>query len=284
MPIDKKGIVIVATGHPYYGRMAYNLCLSIKAVEKQTKVCILYNGNALAHIGQHQTDIIDYIIRMDDSIPANQCSKLYATKYTPFEKTLLLDADTLWLPNKKPSELFQTIGEDVNFTAITEGHTDEINQSYFFWADVGEIREVYGVNKIYQWRTEVMYFNVEGRKVLEKALEITKEPKLKSVTMFAYNVPDELGINIATAIYGIEPHQYKWQPTFWYLMNKSNIPEPRKIYENYYLLSFGSNFTGNVIKKLHDSLLRNYCMKLQRQHVFPLHNKRDFLPKLRDKM
>ena len=278
----KQGIVIVATGHANYGRLAYNLAVSIKAVE-DFPIAILYNDRALTHIGDHQIDIFDYIIPLDASIPANQSSKLYAADYSPFEQTLLLDADTLWLPVKKPSQLFSEVAES-DFTGITEGNDKDPAKNYFFWADVNEIREVYKIEgDIYQWRTEVVYFNEKGKDIIRKALEITKNPNLKTVKLFAYSVPDELGVNIAAALAGIRPHIYKWQPSYWHLMNGNIIPQPSKLYENHYLISFGSNNSSGTIKKFYDTIMKAACYKLELQHVFPLKSKRDYL-KERDKI
>lgn len=280
--VHDKGIVIVATGHPNYGRLAYNLAVSIKSVE-DFPIAILYNDRALTHIGDHQIDVFDHVIKMDDNITANQGSKLYAAEYSPFKRTLLLDADMLWLPVKKPSELFICL-ENVEFTGITEGNDKDPAKNYFFWADVTEIREVYKIEgDIYQWRTEVVYFNEAGRDILRKALEITKNPNLKSVKLFAYAVPDELGVNIAAAISGIKPHIYKWQPSYWHLMNGNIIPQPSKLYENHYLISFGSNNASGTIKKFYDTIMKAACYKMELQHVFPLKSKREYL-KERDKM
>jgi hypothetical protein len=270
------GIVIVATGHPYYGRFAWNLGVSIKAVEK-VPVAILYNGNALNHLSDDQLDIFDDILELDDNIPANTSSKLYAGQFSPFDKTLLLDADTLWLPERKPSELFEELKE-VEFTAITEGNERDPAKNYFFWADVEEIKSIYKLKEdIYQWRTEVMYFSQEGRKVVNRALEICQNPQLTTIKQFGEAVPDELGINIAAAEVGIKPHAYKWQPSYWHLMHNNYIPPPSELYSKYYVMSFGSNAVSNTIKSYYGKLMQGYCYKLQRQNVFPMESKRLFL-------
>lgn len=276
------GILIVATGHPYYGRFAYNLAVSIRAVER-FPIALLYNDRALNHLSEYQLSLFDHLIELPVEVTANQCSKLYAGEYSPFDNTLLLDADMLWLPNKKPSELFDTL-KDVDFTGITEGNDKEPAKNYFFWADVAEIKQVYSIpGDIYQWRTEVVYFNKTGRKMINRALEITKNPRLTTIKQFAYAVPDELGVNIATAEANIKPHAYKWQPSYWHLMHGNIIPSPAELYGNYYLISFGSNNASGTIKKVYDQLMKTYCNKLQIQHVFPLESKRLFL-KERDKI
>jgi hypothetical protein len=280
--IAKNGIVIVATGHPYYGRWAYNLAVSVKAVE-DFPIALLFNDRALSHLSERQMEMFDEIIELPDEVPANQSAKLYSARFTPWENTLLLDADMLWLPRKKPSELFAELAA-VDFTGITEGNDKDPARDYFFWADVGEIREKYGVTgDIYQWRSEVVYFSKKGKAVIERALEITNNPGLSTIKLFAHTVPDELGINIAAAAAGIRPHIYKWQPSYWHLMHRNIIPEPATLHENYYLISFGSNNVSGTIKKVYDQLMKAYCQRLSIQHIFSMESKRNFL-KERDKI
>jgi hypothetical protein len=279
----KKGICIVVSGHAYYGRFAYNLCASIKAIEN-FPVCLIYNGNVLAHLSADKLELFDYIVQMDSSISATQMCKLYVTEYTPFEQTLLLDADMLWLPKRKPSELFEEV-EGQHFASITEGKETDVNKAYFFWADPGEIKTKYKCeSEIHQWRSEVVYFDDEGAKVLRRALEICKKPGLDSVKNFAHSVPDELGINIATAEMGIVPHKYKWQPSYWPNMTGGIVKWGNDLHSNYYLISFGSNSANGTLKRIYGQLTQSAFNKIKRQNIFPLIEKKSFLPTIRNKM
>lgn len=279
----EKGILIVACGHSYYGRFAYNLLVTIKSVEKDMPVCILYNGAAISHLSEQQLDLFDYIIKIDDGIKANTMCKLHAPEYTPFEKTLLLDADTLWL-ERTPSELFKEV-ENEHFASITEGKESEPNTSYFFWADTGEIRQQYECkSEIHQWRSEVMYFDAEGAEVLRRALRICETHQLKSASNFAHACPDELGINIATAEMGILPHRYKWQPSYWPNMTGGIVKWGKELHENHYLISFGSNTASGTLKKVYGQITGAAFNKMRLQNVFPLIEKKLFLPQIRNKM
>jgi hypothetical protein len=281
MKDSAKGIIIVATGHPYYGRQAYNLAVSIKAVE-DIPVSVLFSGRALNHLSEQQLSYFDKIIEMEDTVPQSSGAKLWSYEYTPYKETLLLDADMLWLPKKKPSELFEEV-KDVEFTAITEGYhdgEDHGNPIYFFWANVSEIREVYKVTgTIYQWRTEVMYFKKSAKvnKLFSQAKKIFLNPKLASVKKFADGVPDELALNIAAAQQGVEPHVQKWQPAFWWKLNNQIVPGLQQLY-SYYLASFGSNTASQPVKLMYNRIMKSAAHKLGVTHVFPLYSKREYLP------
>lgn len=281
---NERGIVIVTTGHGYYGRFAYNLLVSIKAMEPTMKVCIMHNGAALNHLSAEQLSMFDYIVPIDPAIGANTMCKLYAPRYTPFQKTLLLDADTLWLQKRIPSDLFNEV-EGQHFASITEGKESSPNTSYFFWADTGEIRQQYECKaEIHQWRSEVMYFDEVGAEVLNRALEICLTHKLKSASNFAHACPDELGINIATAEMGILPHQYKWQPSYWPNMTGGIIKWGAALHDNHYLISFGSNTASGTLKKAYADITQMAFYKMRKQNVFPLIEKKSFLPQVRNQM
>lgn len=269
----EKGIVIVATGHPSYGRMAYNLAVTIQAAEEKFPVAVLYNGAALNHLSERQKTVFSHIIPIDPDIAADAQCKLHAYEYTPFERTLLLDADMLWLPERMPSQLFATL-KDVQFTGITEGDEENPNPDYYFWADVEEIRSVYPIQgKLYQWRTEVLYFTADAAPIFQRAIEVVNEWKLKSMKLFGGKPSDEMGILIAAGELNIAPHIYKWIPSYWYLLNKGQLPELGMLYMKYWLLSFGSNTVTGSMKKMHDRLMKAACYKLKIQHVFPIESK-----------
>lgn len=271
-----KGIVIIATNHPYYGRMAYNLAVSIKSAQ-DIPVALCYRSTAINHLTDEQRLIFDQLILLPESMPSGFGTKLYLDELSPFEKTLYLDADMLWLPYRKPYELFKEL-EGVCYTGITEGKTGDVNHGYYFWADEKEIREVFRTPEVYQWRSEVIYFE-KGSEVFSKARAIDAG-QLRSVKKFANQIPDELYLNIATSVMGIAPHKYKWTPAYWPRLHKDVVPADLS---NYYLISFGSNFTPVRIQQYYKNVLTSACNKLGIRPMFGLSSKRSWMPE-RQKM
>jgi hypothetical protein len=284
----QKGVIGLAVGHPYYGRLIYNLFCSVKAAEPEMPVAVIHGGRALSHLSMQQMSIFDEVIELPENIKGGFSAKLYLNELTPFKETLFFDADMLWLPAKTPSQLFNELSE-VDFTGITEGwcdietlNCDNANQAYYFWADVKEIKEVYKLSegKLYQWRSEVMYFKKNARtdKFFRKAQSINKNPRLKTVKNFGEHLPDELSINISAAVHGINPHKDKWTPAYWYKLNNDQIPHATDMNSKWYLVSFGSHYSSGTIKRLYDTITKVAMKKLGRAHVFGLHSKRDYLP------
>lgn len=277
-----KGITIFATGHPYYGKLAYNLALSIKAVE-DFPVCIVHTAQSISHLSEDQKSVVDKFIELPDGVPAGCGCKLWGYDISPFKETLLLDADMLWLPQRKPSDLFNEL-KDVEFTSITEGYwtadKKDVNPLYFFWADPVEIASVYKVDMIYQWRSETMFFKKSEliEDMFKTAQRVFINSGLKSEAKYATGTADELGLNVAAAVHDVHPHTYKWKPAYWHLLNKGAYPEFAFLYANYYLASFGSNIASTISRQFYDRIMKSACHKLGKAYVFPLISKRGTIP------
>lgn len=283
---QEQGILLLAIGHPYYGRMAYNLAMSIKAVDRSVSITLVYTEGAIAHINQRNMFVFDNKMAYPDSDkPFGVKLELY--DLTPYERTLYIDVDTLWVNKQSPAVLFDQL-KGVPFTGITEGFHDykdptksEHSKNYFFWADLDDIQNVYVIDnqKMYQWRSEFIYF--EKCELAEKFFGFSKnvyaDPHLKTIKKFADNVPDELAINIGAAMTGIHPHIYKWRPSFWDRLNGDSMPTIDELQSRYYVISCGSNASGGALKRIYNRVASASAYRLGLQHVFPLISKKEML-------
>lgn len=271
-----RGIIIFAIGHPYFGRYAYNLAVSIKAVE-DIPIAVVHDDGSLNHLSERQKQVFDIFI--PTKLTPGCGVKLHAYELSPFDSTLMLDADMVWLPKQKPSELFDKLAGS-KFTGITEGSTDNPSSRYFFWANVDEIRDKFSIDKkIYQWRTEVIYFEKDETvaAMFEKALYIHSDHGLSYVKEFAGGVPDEMAINISTAIFELYPHADNWQPSYWAQLYRNTVPESGTLYRDYYLLSCGGNHTTENVKLVYNNIVKAQAPKIGLTHCFPLQSKHSFL-------
>jgi alpha-N-acetylglucosamine transferase len=252
--------------------MAYNLALTIKAVEN-IPIAVIHTG--LQHLTEQQKLAFDFQIELPETFMTGFGTKLHLDELTPFDKTLFLDADMLWL-GRKPSELFNELS-GIGFTSITEGDSDAINYKYYFWADPEEIKSSYKVSKVWQIRSEVLYFE-KGTKVFKKARELKPEKKLKTIRKFGEHIPDELYFNIATAILEINPHLPNWMPAYWARLHGENMPALKDLNKDYYLLSFGSNSVSPIMKKTYDNVMQVAAYKLGIPYLFKLKSKKEWAP------
>lgn len=265
------GIILIATGHANYGKMAYNLACSIKSVE-DFPVAIVCDGVSLSHLDTAQKNIFNKIIPVPVEYRMGFGLKLHLDQLTPFDKTLFLDVDMLWL-GKKPSELFEFLA-GTSFTCITEGCSDKPNHKYYFWADVNEIKEMYNVDKVYQTRSEVIYF--EKKDVFKFCRQIHPEVMLKTIRKFGEWIPDELYFNIAIAKLNLEIKPF--MPAYWSRLNNELMPNLSVLYKEYYLLSFGSNAASPIMKRAYDNVMQVVCNKVRMPYLFKLKSKKEWAP------
>lgn len=285
--LKKSGVAIVAIGHPYYGRMAFNLAKTIKAVDNNCPIQLITNGNALNHVSKKELFVFDYIT--DTEITNGFECKLHIDLLSEFENTLLLDADCVWVNAKSPIYHIEMLEKSCNFTGITEGmHNfdnqllNDINNKYYFWADLAEMQQKYDLSGvIYQWRTECMYLKQceQVKDLFETARYVyANANQLTSIKMFAHNVPDELAFNISACVHKMHPHKYKWRPSFWHRLYGETAPQIDELKEQYLILSCGSNTNTGNVKKIYDRIVKAASYKLGLQHVFQLINKREMMP------
>lgn len=284
---QEQGILLLAIGHPYYGRMAYNLAMSIKAIDASVHITLVYTEGAIAHINQRNMWVFD------NKMPYPESDKPFGVKLelydlTPYERTLYIDVDTLWINKQSPTVLFEEL-EGIPFTGITEGMHDfsynepeksDPSKNYFFWAELEEIKKVYAVcDKIYQWRSEFIYFEKceKSEEMFGLAKEIYSNTQLKTVKKFADHIPDELAINIAACVCSIHPHIYKWRPSFWDRLNGDSMPHIEELQHRYYVISCGSNASGGALKRIYNRVTAACAYRLKLQHVFPLISKKEML-------
>lgn len=276
----EKGITIFALGHPYYGRYAFNLAVTIKAVE-DIPIALIHDATGISHIDETQRKVFDRLVPCE--LKPNCTAKLHAYELSPFEKTLLLDADMVWLPVHKPSELFDEL-KGIEFTAITEGSTANPSAHYFFWAEVDEIRDRFKIDGvIHQWRTEVIYFerSEKVRDMFSDAISINSNHGLSKVKPFAEGIPDELSINIAAAKHDIHPHKENWQPSYWAQLHQNQVPQESALYREYYLLSVGGNVNTDNVKRVYNNLVKAQAPKIGLSFCYGLQSKHSFLTERR---
>lgn len=271
----KNGIILVATGHANYGNMAYNLALSIRAAEPDTEIAIVHAEDGLGHLSGKQREIFDHVIELPENYRKGFGVKLHLDQLTPFDNTLALDVDMLWL-GKKPSDLFKEL-QGCGFTIITEGNDEKPNPKYYFWAEVKEIQKAYGVSRVWQSRSEVIYFEA-GCNVFEQARKLIPEKELRSIRMFGTFIPDELYFNIAMAVLGINPHVERWMPAYWARLHNETMPNLSTLYRDFYLLSFGSNAASPIMKRAYDNVMRVVSNKLKIPYIFKLKSKKEWAP------
>jgi len=282
-----KGILVIACGHPFFGRMAHNLAVSIKSVEPGMAIALRWAGDALNHLSNFDlAKAFDSIEQIPEHCYLSEGkkkwirTKVFMYDLSPFDRTIVLDADTIWMPRRKPSDLFKELdGVDITFANYTRYEIANIKPDAKVWANLNEVKQAYGFEKGYYYalQSEMVYFTrtEANAAYFEKVKEIYDDPKVKT-TVFAGFVPDEFAFSVAGVICGVEPHKSPYYPTYWHPVHKNVQRET--LFDRHYILSIGGSFQTDYIKNLYNQLAAAAFRKMRLDNHWKYYNKRSWLP------
>jgi hypothetical protein len=277
--VMQRGIVIIATKSPIYGKMAYNLALTIKATGSKIPVALIHDKEAIDHLKIEHLNLFDQLIPSEwnwNKIRFN------IDKLTPFDHTMQLDADMLWLW-KDPAEVFELAG-DSELLVTNEGVHDlstgeeKMTGNYGWLADFQETVNAYKLKgNIYMMRWELLLFrNTDKvRKMLAKAEQIWNKPKVEGVWKFEGRAADEFAFYVACCHYGMDQVLAPFIPAYW--CRKEWNPTVAEIDKKYHAISFGGNTASKQYQKIYDIILQVACNKIGLPYSFRLQSKRTHL-------
>lgn len=284
-----RGIFILAMGHAYYGLMAYNLALSIKAQSPDAKITLGYADNSLSHLGESSRAMFDKIIHVPEKFITKDGMRHYVKAKThlyelsPYDETLVLDADMVWLPRRGVNQLFEELSE-VEFTMQARGRADISNHvpdDFSWWCNVNQLKEKWGFSKgwYYNLSSEVIWFKKTDKvkQFFKTAQDAYADPLIDFKSFGGYAIPDELVFAISMIRNDFYPHRM-WIPAFWEQAEGTAITSPSQLYDSYYLLSAGGKRNSKQTIKYYDGIVHNAGRHFGVTHLWKLKHKGDYLP------
>jgi hypothetical protein len=250
--MNKKGIIILALGHHYYGELAANLSASIRQSNKDIPIALFYYADALVTLSEKKLSLFSSITLLKDKYvkKGEKLSylkpKTYLDILSPFEETIYIDADVLWFGHiHNIEEQFNKLA-DVDFSMANVGFMDlatmELPKDYVMWANLNEVKQAYNLahGKYYSYNSEFIYFK-KTEKVKNYFKEVRKiyEKPLIKVVNFGNDLPDEFAFSIASITTETYPHLDNWRVLYWRRLN--GIKKLEDITNNYFGYSFGGN-------------------------------------------
>ncbi len=283
-----KGIVLLALGHAYWGRWAYNLALSIKFSNPELKITLLYAGD-----GKNQISDITLFDKMIEVPPELYTShrgieylkvKTALYKLSPYKETIYLDADILLTPRRKLSELFEQF-KDVDFTMANRGYVnlDENPADEFgVWCAPSDVKKAFGFTKgkYYNLTSEFIYFKKKKRvgKLFADAFKLYDTDKVSPNRLFNGGMPDELPFTIAMIKNDLYPHLDSFLPVYWEAASRPPLRLTGGDLNQYYAYSMGGHIAHPIMKKTYDNLVQFYCNQFNIAYPFKWINKRRWMP------
>jgi hypothetical protein len=279
--VAKKGILILALGHPEYGKMAYMLTLSLR-FSSSIPITLAYTPSAITHIS-NKLQFFDKTIEIPEEYYTKRNVKEFIKAKThiydlsPYDETLYLDADTLWLPRRPVDQVFEEL-KDEELAIQCKGST-KIGEhgSKNYWCDLNEYKKVYGVDTFYNFASEFIYFKKTKavKKFFKDSSKIYDNLKIKH-TLFSGGIPDELIFNISMAQNNLKPFREVYVPIYWEQSERKNLKRS-DMYEMFYAYSAGGKLSSSVEKKVYKDLAQFYGNHFGLQH-YELKDKMRYLP------
>lgn len=245
---------MIATGHPYYARLAYNLLASIRYHDRDIPVAIAVAGEGFGMLDDWAKIAFDHVI----SIPLDPDPyrvKLDMDKFTPFDRTLYLDVDMIWGPNKTVKELLDIL-HGTSFQCVVRDRKPTDSATFSQWMELTELQREYGFTEAYDISSEVIYF--EGKPAVFKAArKAYKNPKV-AIKPFGKGLPDEAFFTIALETEKVTMPLMPWEPSYWQPRYYQRMHSRQHIQDNFYLLSVGGAHYIEQVKNIYDSLCDMY--------------------------
>lgn len=281
----KKGVLMLALGHPNYGNMAATLAASIRYTSPDVHITLIYAGDAINYFNEQKRALFDSIRKAPAKVhtyngnrEAYIKAKVHLYELSAYDQTLFIDVDMLWLYKRPIDELFDELA-GVSFTIQNDGFWDMANKpqpsGYVQWCSLKDVAKAYKLRsgKFYRVFSELIYFerSEAARALFERAQEIYENP-LCPVTEFAGALPDEFAFSMAMIKEKLYPHQDEFYPIYWQPRDKHKPIDV--VADNYYGLSIGGSVTHSVITEQYNRLAKGYFSKLGLQNPYRVLNKK----------
>ena len=299
-----KGVLIIATGHEQYLHMAFNCAVSIKCHDMSAHVTLALSDNLKQLILSTpvKMNFVDGIVDVPEDMYVFKGNtehgrvKTFMYELSPYEKTIYLDADSLFLGQKSLESLFEYFNG--NPVAFQFQHSFDIQTSWgCLWTvkpgnpeppneGLKEIREQYGIKdhrKIYETQSSIMYFDrsKKAEKFFAFARQAYDERPFHFYT-WANGIPDELVFNIASAACKITPNKEPMKPVYFWdydqnIYRRGNNRDA--IYRDFWAISMAGNRLGYTMKDFYKVILQDCYYKYQNMLRFPVfyRDKAEFL-------
>jgi hypothetical protein len=275
-----RGIAILSLGNPIYGKFAINLACSLKHVE-DCKIALIHTTSAIIDLSDEHECLFDQKILFDDNeVFINgkhqyQFAKFLLPKYSPFDETIFLDADTLWNSHKLLNGIFEYCQHNDVFMQI--GGSSERGTGYTFWGNVTDILHYYDLKIIPCTYGGFIYFKKTPKayEFFETAREIYLDENTPSNVEWAGGIADEYCFNISLALnYYNENWELDYLPI--YFSPQCGVKYTTPIENDYAGMALSGNIVGGSLKTAYRMGVRRYS-DLTKIKLFEVPNKKDVI-------
>ncbi len=263
-----RGVCIVALGYRIYGEMAFNLAASLRVVSPDIQIALLYDHDGISTLKDEHLKLFNQHIEVGgEEITVSdskhyQIAKLLVYKYSPFDFTIYIDADTLW--GLKPIEQLFDQYRDLDFMVGAHSVYDKDKDlhsimGYTYWCRASEACVYHNLPWIQQTISGLFYFRKSeiAEKIFTMAKEVYHDPGTPNFT-WANGKPDEYCFNVALAKMGIEiPRNYPI-----YFDKVCTQLDEQQIFNHHYGVAIGGHKITHQLKSIYGTRSQVAAQKL----------------------
>lgn len=235
------GILLIALGNEYYGKLAYNLILSIRK-NSNIPITIYANGNALNYLNENIStfDIVELPKEYYNNNKVSLCNiKTSLNVLSPYDKTLYLDVDSIIFNNRKIDQIISDLDGN-SFVSQSIPLTDKYynEKSIMHQATLSDVQKVFDIDEP---KAVVNSFFVYWEKseysdhIFNRANEIYKQLLDKKIdlsfTHWYSDIPDELCLTISLTELNHEQLSILYQPLYTPRKEDINRDKIKSIYQ-----------------------------------------------------
>lgn len=132
----KEGILLIAIGEPFYKELSYNMALSLKS--KGAVNITLLTDDGGGYYSHAQRKVFDEFITADEDHYSEDYQinpfklKTLIYYYSPYQRTIYLDSDGLWVHDSSPEDLFNKLS-GIQFHEVARYNKDTRDKSQMIW-------------------------------------------------------------------------------------------------------------------------------------------------------
>lgn len=214
------GVCLIVVGDSCYAQYAYNFAASIKHVDEDAKIAIFTYGTCINILNEEQKNIFDNIIfiKTDDLYIDGKMHpnlfKLFLYKYSPFEYSVYIDVDSIWVSKFKFSQMVDNyIRDNIGFVGQCRDVIDLTKNSKLYgFCDVQQLNSHFILNSniAYQLHGQFILFNKseENIRFFEESVKIYLYQMTNDINGWKwFDTPsEELSMTIATLTLPFQLH------------------------------------------------------------------------------
>jgi hypothetical protein len=259
----ERGILLIAIGSPFYGRLAYNLATSIRLNNKTIPIAVVYTDNSLSHLNAQQQTVFNYTIECNKDYYTGKDGKFLSGlvkcnmfNLSPFKQTIFIDVDSVMFKSFDADAVFNELefSWDIQFQNSEVIDIDKNpNAPFMCWGNVKDIINS-GLdlksNKLYVGHSYFIVFNKtdNAKAFFDESIRLYNEMYYNKIVKFVDwqgNVPDEFVFGIAGLTTGVK-HKFDIRK---YVFDPAGKPirSDKEVIDHYLGLSLPGNPTASVV-------------------------------------